>query len=307
MSPSALCKWSAAAAAAAQPLDFVLPGLLAGTPGLIVGPGAAGKTFLALHIAVAVALGQPVCPGEGGSLWPAPQRGGVGVILGEDPPGVVARRQDALIRGLGLGDEKVEELDEACDIVADPGADLAMIAKTNRGSYVDLPFSVEFRNFCQGRRLVILDPLAAVAQGLDESSNGDMSALMRRIARIGQETGCAVLVLHHFGKPSGDVLDSADDWGKARGASALTTSVRLQLNLAPLRAGEAEKYGIGEPDRKFYVRLAQTKANYSAPGEPVILHRGDGGALERPRLVDVPQVEQPEQGRRQKGGRNGAV
>ncbi|MGE0107963.1 MAG: AAA family ATPase, partial [Thiomonas sp.] len=58
-------------AQAAQPLpalDFVLPGLLTGTAGLIVGPGAVGKTFLALQIGISTALGEPAAQGDGGAL-----------------------------------------------------------------------------------------------------------------------------------------------------------------------------------------------------------------------------------------------
>jgi RecA-family ATPase len=73
------------ASGALPPLDFVLPGLLVGTAGLIVGPGAVGKTFLALQIGIGIALGDDVCAGDGGALFPATQSGDVLVILGEDP------------------------------------------------------------------------------------------------------------------------------------------------------------------------------------------------------------------------------
>ncbi|MGE0106622.1 MAG: hypothetical protein AB7S53_06590, partial [Thiomonas sp.] len=106
-------------------------------------------------------------------------------------------------------------------------------------------------------------------------------------------------LLHHVGKTS----DGGEAWEKSRGASSLTTAVRLQINLSPPSASECEKYGISEEDRGFYVRVAQVKANYASPREPVFLRRGKGGVLSAAKLVEVPRAET--QGR--KRGRNGAI
>src|SRR5579885_96431 len=57
-----------------QTLDFVLPGLLSGNVGLIVGQGAVGKSMLALSIGLGVATGRKVA----GGLWTP---GGVGPVV----------------------------------------------------------------------------------------------------------------------------------------------------------------------------------------------------------------------------------
>lgn len=61
------------------PLDFVLPGLLPGTFGLVVAPGATGKSQLALDIATSVALGRSVA----GDLFPACPPAKVVFLAGE--------------------------------------------------------------------------------------------------------------------------------------------------------------------------------------------------------------------------------
>lgn len=286
------------------PLDFVLPGLLSGTGGLIVGSGGVGKTNLALHMGIGCALGKPVCEGADGTvLYPASAWGLVCVILGEDPEPIILHRQQALINGLGLTPTQCELLDETLEIYSAVDFDLSLLQKSpSTGEYIELPFFNRVEQMCQGRRLLILDPLLFFAGGLDESSNGDMGALMRALNRVAHRTGCAILLLHHIGK-SGASGEGADSWEKARGASALTTAVRLQINLTVPTASDCEKYGIPETDRGYYARVYQVKANYSAPRDPVWLHKGSGGVLSATRLVEVPQAAS---GKGKKGGRYAA-
>uniref|UniRef100_D5X4Y4 Putative DNA helicase n=1 Tax=Thiomonas intermedia (strain K12) TaxID=75379 RepID=D5X4Y4_THIK1 len=285
------------------PLDFVLPGLLAGTAGAIIGPGAVGKTILAQQIGVGAALGAEICAGAGGALFPAAPGGNVTVILGEDPPEIVLHRLQALIRGLGLTALQRELLDETLHIHSAVDEDLALLRKSPAtGEYVRLEFLGRLEEICDGQRLVILDPLLFFAAGLDENSNGDMGALMRALNQLAHKTGCAILILHHVGK-SGE--GGGEAWEKARGASALTTSVRLQINLTPPSAAECQQYGLSEMERGFYVRVAQVKANYAPPRDAVFLHKGPGGVLSLAKLAEIDQAEPAPRGR--KGGRNGAI
>lgn len=284
------------ASGALPPLDFVLPGLLVGTAGLIVGPGAVGKTFLALQIGIGIALGDDVCAGDGGALFPAgTSSGSVAVILGEDPEIMVLHRLQSLIHGLGLTELSRELLDETLEVHSAIEDDLSLLRKSPvTGEYVRLEFLGRLEEICVGRRLLILDPLLFFAGGLGENDNGDMGALMRALNQIAYRTGCCILVLHHVSKASAEV----EAWEKARGASSLTTAVRLQINLTPPSAMDCEKYGITEEEKGYFVRVAQVKANYAAPREPAFLRKGKGGVLSMARMVEVPQVQT------KKGGRN---
>lgn len=286
------------------PLDFVLPGLLSGTAGLVVGPGAVGKTFLALQIGIGVALGDPIAAGAGGdALFPAPAAGEVCIILGEDPPPLILHRMQSLIEGMGLHAKQREMLDETLEIHSAIKDDMALLRKAPAtGELAPGPFFDRLQKECQHRRLVILDPLLCLAAGLQENDNGDMGALMRRLNQIAHETQCAILALHHVGKASADV----EAWEKARGASSLTTSVRLQLNLTPPTGAEMEEFGIPEADRGLYVRVAQVKANYAAPREPFLLRRGRGGVLAAAGLTPIPAARQAGNDGKPAGGRGNA-
>ena len=202
-------------------LDFVLPGLLAGSVGLIVGQGAVGKTFLALHIGIGISLGRPIAEHNGEALWQAQASGKVAVILGEDPHEIVQDRQYSLRGGLALHQQDEEILDQDLEVISFVDEDDDMRLALKNGSRLERgPFYETLRGFCEGRRLVIIDPLALVALGLEEKDNGDMAQVMRMLAGIARATRCAILVLHHVGKSK----DGGEDWEKARGASSLVDS-----------------------------------------------------------------------------------
>ncbi len=283
-------------------LDFVLPGLLLGSVGLIVGQGAVGKTYLALHTGIALPLGRAIAEHNGEALWPAQASGKVAVILGEDPPEIVQDRLHSLRAGLQLGESDEEILDHDLEVISFTDEDDDMRLAIKNGSRLERgPFYETLKVFCEGRRLVIIDPLALVALGLEEKDNGDMAQLMRMLAGIARATGCAILVLHHIGKSK----DGGEDWEKARGASSLTTSVRLQVNLGPPSDDECKDLSIPKEDRSMWVRVAQTKANYGAPAAARLLRRGQGGvlrAMPAAMLAGAGETKPKKQ-----GGRNGAI
>lgn len=66
-----------------EPLDFVLPGMLAGTVGSIISPGGVGKSMFALQLAVQIA-GGPDMLGLGDLKC-----GRVIYLPAEDPPGAI--------------------------------------------------------------------------------------------------------------------------------------------------------------------------------------------------------------------------
>lgn len=283
-------------------LDFVLPGLLLGSVGLIVGQGAVGKTYLALHIGIGIPLGRPVAESNGEALWPAQSSGKVAVILGEDPPEIVQDRLHSLRAGLQLDERDEEILDHDLEVISFTDEEDDMRLALKNGSRLERgPFYETLKGFCEGRRLVVIDPLALVALGLEEKDNGDMAQAMRMLAGIARATGCAILVLHHIGKSK----DGGKEWERARGASSITTSVRLQLNLEPPSDPECKDLGIPLSDAGMWVRVAQTKANYGAPTAPRLLRRAAGGvlrAMPEAMLAGAGEAKQKKQ-----GGRNGAI
>lgn len=78
-------------------LTYVLPGLVQGTLGLIVGSGSSSKSMLTLHVAISVALGQDVF-----HLFPGFQftRGRVIFLSLEDARDPLASRYQRLLKAL---------------------------------------------------------------------------------------------------------------------------------------------------------------------------------------------------------------
>jgi len=275
------------------PLRFILPGLLEGGVGLVVGQGAIGKTFLALEILRGFCMGDGIAQGAHGALYSKHEigEGEAGAILGEDPPEIIDHRLHALIKGHRMDLADARFLGAVLEIKSGVGIDMSLVAPGPHGQLVPGPFYAALKAFCTGKKLVIIDPLLFLAGGIDEKDNAGMGMLMRLITRIAYETGCAILVLHHVGKGGEDGREEA---ARARGASSITTSTRLQLDMRPPSAMEMQEYGIPNGERDFYVRVAQVKANYSSPRDAVWLRRGEGGVLRHVQLQRVPaQADEP--------------
>lgn len=252
-------------------LDFVLPGLLAGSVGMVVGQGAVGKSFLALQIGLAIASGRAVA----GGLWSPGGTGPVTMIFGEDKTDILQERLYWLRQQEGIGDDEAAQTDEKLDIRSGYGFDMRIIAKTRDG-IEDGPFYKTLLSLARGQRAITIDPLVFLSGGDGENDNGVMTHLMRVLQRVARETGCTIIVLHHTSK-GGE--GEREEWTAARGASALTTAVRWQVNLRPPKKEECEELGIGEDERGTWVRVAVTKSNYGETPPAGWVQRTRGGIL----------------------------
>lgn len=257
-------------ASATRPdLDFVLPGLLAGSVGMIVGQGAVGKSMLALQIGLGIAAGGDYGSIAGG-LWTPDRSGPVTIIAGEDPPEILQERLYWLRRAAGIDDADAEVIDRLLTVCSGDGMDLRIITKTRDGLLAG-PFHDALLSVCAGQRLVVIDPLAFLHDA-DENDNGAATHLVRVLRQISRETGATIVVLHHVSKGgSGD----REAWTAARGASALTTAVRWQVNLAPPAAGD----GISDDERERWVSVLVAKQNYGPRQPRRLLQRGQGGIM----------------------------
>lgn len=267
-------------------LDFVLPGLLAGSVGMIVGQGAIGKSMLALQIGLGVAAGGDYGLIAGG-LWRPEKSGPVTIVAGEDPPEILQKRLFDLRQAAGIDDADAEVIDRLLTVESADGDDIRIISKTRDG-FIDGPFLDELREICIGQRLVIIDPLVLMHDS-DENDNAGATHLMRTLRGVAKDTGTTIVVLHHVGKSgAGD----REAWTAARGASALTTAVRWQVNLSPPGAGDA----IAEDERWKYVKVLVAKANYAAPQAPAMLRREQGGIMSLCEPPSAAVVEEADDG-----------
>lgn len=272
------------------PLDFVLPGMISGTVGALVAQGGAGKSWIALELAIAVAGGPDLL--EIG----IDRHGRVLYLPAEDPRLAVSHRlysARATVDGAA-----VEQLAENLEIVPLMGHGVDLMTE----AWAD---AVE--RMADGARLVILDTLRRF-HSADENSAGEMARLLGVLEGICERTGASVLFLHHTAK--GAALNGAGDAQQAsRGSSVLVDNVRGgQFNLSGMSEAEAKAHRIEPRHRKGFVRLTQAKANFGPPMADRWFQRVDGGLLVPAgieRIEDDGRGEETPRSRRERGRADG--
>lgn len=177
--------------------------LAPGRPACLVGYAGAGKTLLAADLALAVSARD----GAGVTFW-----GGL----------VPDRRGRVLLLDFEVGRELTQRR-------------LLRLAAGRWGSLRDWSGRLEYSCFprwslmapkaeeqlvetLRGRVLCIIDSLTAITPGADENGR-EMADHMALLTRVSEATGCAILVLHHEGKPPQDGPRAAHLRG--RGSSAI--------------------------------------------------------------------------------------
>lgn len=254
-------------------LQFVLPGLLKGTVGALVAPGASGKSFLALEIAASIAatpFNSELYDGFG--INPK-SHGGVLYLALEDPAVVLQRRLHSMGQHIPPMHRTALALNLSIEPMLGLGLDLMRDDHLNWITQQAL-----------GKQLVVIDTLSRAHQ-LDENSNGDMALLLRRLEAVGAQSGAAVLFIHHISKSASRDAQGADQFA-ARGASVLVENARYVSYLAKITEKECEKWSErmdGQPmqsDRSIsYVRWGVSKQNYDVTPNEKWFKRSEGGVL----------------------------
>lgn len=173
----------------------------------LAGQSGAGKTFLALDLAAAVATGE---------AWFGHKvlRGGVAYLAAEGEGDLPARREALKAKGPGFGSKlPLAWTGLACNLL-DAEARKAVIARL-RG--VAIRFTAEHG---APLRLVIVDTLAAAFAVKDEDSNAEMARVAGTLREIADALGCLVVAVHHVGKN----LDAG-----SRGATSLPAAMDAVL------------------------------------------------------------------------------
>ena len=254
-------KW--ALTAHLPPLDFILPGMLPGSLGLLVAPGATGKSSLALDIAASIALGRPTA----GGLFPAGPTGKVIVLAGEESERMLAERIRSL---LSLDQQAAPALYQNLLLLPMAGESCTLLEEGQT-----TPIYNELMSISQGARLIIVDPVRRMHSG-DENNSSDMTRFVIAMEQLAKSTGAAVLGIHHTNRASASDVSSQN---AARGSSALVDGARWQLNLSRMDEKSADALKISEAERPMYVAVDFAKTNYLAPRGRCWLKRQPGGRL----------------------------
>lgn len=262
-----------------RPLDFVLPGLLAGTVGALFSPGATGKSFLLLEAAMGIS-----CSVAGGDLLdmrPA-HSGRVVYLAAEDPEPVLQHRLRSMGKYLPFAAR--EAIAEFLDLQAVVGKRIDLMNDRQLDRLVE---------YAKGARLIVIDTISRMHR-LDENSTGDMSQLLGGLEYAASETGAPLVFAHHVAK-SAAREGQGDQQHAARGSSVLTDNARWGAALTRMTATESMDYSddpiglrpVGADARRWYIRMSIPKNNYSEPIDDRWYRREDGGVLRPANLIRI--------------------
>jgi len=202
------------------------------------------------------------------------KRGAVLYVSAEDPLYRVQNRLQAMCRGEGWDERKVL-------------ANFHVFALAGF-TFEDLAWQGHLRREVErlGVVLVVVDPLADATTG-DENSNTDSKPVVRYWRRLCAETGAAVGIVHHAGKPrEGQRLVD-----RIRGASAYAAAARWIYWVESHRHGIAVrglKLTMAEPTDPFLLTRSITeKAGQAGVWATCTLEYGELDQAERTQAEDV--------------------
>ncbi len=244
-----------------EPLDFVMSGFLSGTVGTLFSPGATGKSFLSLQLAIDIASG---ADSLGLGITKA---GKVLYLAAEDPALIISKRLHDIGKLLNPRIRKATVTNLR----------IAAIAGKNVNVHTDEYLQTIIEACADDTRLIVIDTISRV-HTLEENSNSDMAKLLQTLERIAAQTNAAVLFLHHISKSTA-LAGVGDTQQAARGASVLTDNSRFGASLTTMGKKEAEQYAIPETERRSYIRYCVVKNNYAPPINDLWFKRVAGGTL----------------------------
>jgi RecA-family ATPase len=244
------------------PLDFVLPGLVSGTVGSIVAPGAAGKSLLALQLAALVGAGADTLSLNIDKL----KVGKVLVLAAEDPEPVLWSR----VRALASKMQPDQALAFTENVTISP-----CIGKS--GNLCDEGQTASMISQFGQSRLIIIDTLSRWHNG-DENSRKDAVLVMRNLEKIATNTGAAVIFLHHTSKIAALNGQGATQQA-SRGSGVWVDEARWVAFLTGATESDFKELGANSTTIKKFVKFGVSKANYCPPQLDIWLERGYAGIL----------------------------
>jgi hypothetical protein len=198
-----------------EPVRWLVDGLIpAASFAAIFGKPGSYKSFAALYLGAMIATGRE-------AFGRSTTQGPVIYIAGEGGAGL-KRRRDAIMRQHGLpADAPVYFIKAQLNLATTLEDRDALLS--------------EIRAIGGKPALVVIDTFARMTAGIEENSAKDVGAAIAIMSSIEQETGAAVLIVHHSGK--------AQDAGM-RGSSALLAAVDAELHCEKLTPeGSSDRMG----------------------------------------------------------------
>ncbi|MBA7491099.1 hypothetical protein ES702_01644 [subsurface metagenome] len=222
---------------------------------MLVGKAKEGKTMLALNIALCLATATPFLmrKGENIGLFPVPEVKKTLFLLRENVDKTIQAFLEKQSTGLRkILDKNIREELNSISFVR---------PKT---TYLDLQRGLsELRDLLDTHRpaLVVLDPLSRFLTS-DMNSMQTAIKVANMIDNLGEEYGCAFLLVHHFRKLGKDDIDTGDIFQRITGSSGWRNSYVSCLALERRHKG-----------RSSHIKRLSFEFRTHEPRDPVIIER----------------------------------
>ena len=243
---------SAHAFAAGKPTDWIIKGVVPKAElAVLFGESGTGKSFAALDMAVAIAMGTP---------WRGKRvRQGRVVYIAAEGAGGFRNRLRAIAE-----QRNIDMALMPMGIISDAPN---MIERTDA---LDVAKAIHAAG---GADIVFMDTWAQVTAGANENSGEDMGRALSHCKGIHRATGALVLLVHHSGKDSSK---------GARGWSGLRAAADVELEVVrneDARSITVTKLPDGEDGAEFAFRLETVVLGLDADGDEItscVVEHGEG-------------------------------
>jgi replicative DNA helicase len=254
--------------------EFIIDGYIpAGTCGLLIGTGGAGKSFLALLAAMVVSSGRTIDP----FFVSAPRA--VVIVNVEDDHDDINRRMYRIAEEYGFSQAEKEIMAGNLFIFPARGQVGPLMELQNQNPRPTVAaewLRAQLDQLNPG--LVILDTKSRL-YGLDENSNDHATQWLGLLeSLLVDHPTTSIVVVTHTAKASATTGDHHSN----RGASSIGDNCRFGMALTWLSDDEAKAMGIKDPGA--HIKLTHTKASYSKQLDPVIFRKNDFGV---PVMLDI--------------------
>lgn len=232
--------------------------LIRGCVFLVLAPGGTGKSALTTGVALALCTGRPLL---GHEVWEGRKR--VWLWNLEDSLNDMAFSIQAAALHWELSPADLDGrlfVDSGLE-----GSTLRLARMERDGAVIDREASaaIEAEILARGIDVLVVDPFIS-SHGLPENDNAAIDLVAKEWARIATAANCAVVLVHHCGKPKspGEAVTA----NSSRGASSLVDAARGGLALNTMTDAEADAFGIDRGDQRRFFRADSAKSNRSPAG-----------------------------------------
>ncbi len=231
--------------------------LVRGDITLLASPGGAGKTSLALGMAICLVAGKQLL---GERIWGSGPFKSL-YINAEDSRVEMLRRACAFCQQHHITEQELDQLHlVGADDTRVQALKFLRTAGPNSSALDEVGFT-HLANLLTSLRpdVVVIDPLIALCGGGNINDNAIMSLVMRELKKVGIKYNCATLIVLHTTK--GGDLTSAN---AISGASAIKDLARRAIMPVTMTEDERKQFDVLPSERRQYFKLVDAKSNLAA-------------------------------------------